>query len=48
MQLADRGGIVVDDRQLDAAVEQLARSNGMSTDQLRVQMWRDGLEVSEG
>ena len=44
LQLAERGGIAVNDQQLDAAVEQLARSNGMSTDQLRVQMWRDGLE----
>ena len=40
MQLAERGGIAVNDQQLHVAVERLARSNRMSTDQLSVQMWR--------
>ena len=47
LQLAERGGIEVNDQQLDAAVEQLARSNGLSTDQLRVQMWREGANFDE-
>lgn len=44
---AERGGIVIDDATLNAAIETLARSNNMSLNQLRQAVEKDGVSFAQ-
>jgi peptidyl-prolyl cis-trans isomerase SurA len=44
---AERGGIVIDDATLNAAIETLARSNNMSLNQLRQAVENDGVSFAQ-